>query len=67
MVYIRAVTLSKEAMKDGIKNKNIERLRFQPNKVKVKGETIFNGRKIKFEGYRNLVTNEIENAYSVLP
>ena len=54
-------------MKDGIKNKNIERLRFQPNKVKVKGETIFNGRKIKFEGYRNVVTNEIENAYPVLP
>ena len=67
MVYIRAVTLSKEAMKNGIKNKNIERLRFQPDKVKVTGETIFNGQKIKFEGYRNVVTNEIENAYPVLP
>ena len=61
------VRLSKEAMKNGIKNKNIEKLRFQPNKVKVKGETIFNGQKIKFEGYRNVVTNEIENAYPVLP
>lgn len=37
------------------------------NKLKIKGETTYKGNVIKFEGYKNLTTNEIENAYPILP
>ena len=58
--------LSKEAMKDGIINNKIKKVPNQ-SKEKIIGEVIYKGEIIKFEGYRNLVTKEIENAYPVLP
>ena len=60
------VRLSKEAMINGIKNKNIKKMKLQ-NKIKIKGEVIYKGNKISFEGYKNTITNEIENAYPILP
>ena len=57
--------LSKEAMSEGLKNQRVTPLTKQ-NKVKIYGETDFNGVKIKFEGLKNLDTGEIENAWPVL-
>lgn len=57
--------LSKEAMSEGLKNQRVTPLTRQ-NKVKIYGETNYNGVKIKFEGLKNLDTGEIENAWPVL-
>ena len=57
---------SKKAMENGIKDKRITKVRGQ-SKERIRGEVIYKGKVLKFEGYRNTITKEIENAYPILP
>ena len=59
------IKLSKDAMKEAVKSgRGIDRSR--QNKFLYQGEVSYKGKKIKFEGYYNKKTGEIENAYPVL-
>ena len=59
------INFSKKAMKEGLHNKRIIPM-IKQGKVKIQGEIPYNGGILKFEGIKNLATNEIENAYPVL-
>ncbi|MDU0072829.1 EndoU domain-containing protein [Bacillus sp. FSL M8-0052] len=59
------IDLSKKAMEDGIKNERIIRL-VKQNKLIIQGEADYHGKKLKFEGIKNVETDEIENAFPVL-
>ncbi len=59
------IKLSKDAMKEAVKSgRGMDRPR--QNKFLYQGEVSYKGKKIKFEGYYNKKTGEIENAYPVL-
>ncbi len=55
------IKLSKDAMKIG-RVRVIDR----QNKIKYEGQVSYKGKILKFEGYKNMNTGEIENAYPVL-
>ena len=59
------IKLSKDAMKEAVKSGRCEKLGAQ-KKIKYKGQVSYKGKKLKFEGYKNIDTGEIENAYPVL-
>ena len=59
------INLSKKAMDEGLSNKREIPL-LKQKKIKIQGQTEYNGKKLKFEGIMNSETGEIENAYPVL-
>ncbi|WP_176466763.1 T7SS effector LXG polymorphic toxin [Terribacillus saccharophilus] len=59
------INLSKKAMAEGLSNKREIPL-LKQKKIKIQGQTDYNGTKLKFEGIMNSETGEIENAYPVL-
>ena len=52
-------------MDEGLSNKREIPL-LKQKKIKIQGQTEYNGKKLKFEGIMNSETGEIENAYPVL-
>lgn len=59
------IKLSKDAMKEAVKSgrrKVIDR----QNKIKYEGQVSYKGKILKFEGFKNIDTGKIENAYLVL-
>ncbi|WP_242519874.1 CdiA family toxin C-terminal domain-containing protein [Bacillus sp. RHFS10] len=59
------IELSKKAMVEGLSSKREIPL-LKQKKIKIQGQTDYDGKKIKFEGIMNSETGEIENAYPVL-
>jgi LXG domain of WXG superfamily/Bacterial EndoU nuclease len=59
------INLSKKAMAEGLSNKREIPL-LKQKKIKIQGQTDYNGTMLKFEGIMNSETGEIENAYPVL-
>ena len=59
------IKLSKDAMKEAVKSGRVRVLDRQ-NKIKYKGQVSYKGKILKFKGYKNMNTGEIENAYPVL-
>ncbi|MDS0528097.1 CdiA family toxin C-terminal domain-containing protein [Clostridium sp. SHJSY1] len=59
------IELSKIAMEEGLINKRTVELGNQ-TKMKILGEANCKGKILKFEGIKNLITGEIDNAYPVL-
>jgi uncharacterized protein YukE len=59
------IDLSKKAMEEGLNNKREIPL-LKQKKIKIQGQTDYNGENLKFEGIMNSETGEIENAYPVL-
>ncbi|PEE40894.1 hypothetical protein COL91_03460 [Bacillus pseudomycoides] len=59
------IDLSKKAMEEGLNNKREIPL-LKQKKIKIQGQTDYNGKNSKFEGIMNSETGEIENAYPVL-
>ncbi|WP_366248127.1 T7SS effector LXG polymorphic toxin [Terribacillus aidingensis] len=59
------INLSKKAMAEGLSNKREIPL-LKQKKIKIQGQTDYNGTKLKFEGIMNAETGEIENAYPVI-
>lgn len=57
------VRLGNEAMEEGIKSSRVKQLKGQTNKQMIQGASS-NG--LKFEGFKNTDTGEIENFYPVL-
>ncbi|MCI4129873.1 CdiA family toxin C-terminal domain-containing protein [Bacillus haynesii] len=54
------INLSKKAMAEGLSNKREIPL-LKQKKIKIQGQTEYNGEKLKFEGIMNSETGEIEN------
>lgn len=52
-------------MAKGLSNKREIPL-LKQKKIKIQGQTDYNGTKLKFEGIMNAETGEIENAYLVI-
>lgn len=52
-------------VEEGLKSERVVPLMKQ-NKLKIEGQTTYNGKVIKFGGIKNLETGEIENAYPVI-
>ncbi|MEM5601453.1 hypothetical protein COD90_29335 [Bacillus cereus] len=59
------IDLSKKAMEEGLNNKREIPL-LKQKKIKIQGQTDYNGKNLKFEGIMNSETGEIENAYPVV-
>ena len=59
------IKLSKDAMKEAVKSGRCEKIGTQ-KKIKYKGQVLYRGKILKFEGFKNIDTGEIENAYPVL-
>ena len=59
------IKLSKDAMKEAVKSGRCEKIGTQ-KKIKYKGQVSYKGKILKFEGFKNMDTGEIENAYPVL-
>ena len=59
------IKLSKDAMKEAVKSGRCEIL-YNQKKILYKGQVSYKGKTLKFEGFKNIDTGEIENAYPVL-
>ncbi|WP_207645676.1 CdiA family toxin C-terminal domain-containing protein [Lachnobacterium bovis] len=59
------IKLSKDAMKEAVKSGR-KRVMDKQNKVLYQGKVSYKGKTLKFEGFENMNTGEIENAYPVL-
>ena len=59
------IKLSKDAMKEAVKSGRREIL-YTQKKIIYRGQVSYKGKKLKFEGSKNMDTGEIENAYPVL-
>ena len=59
------IKLSKDAMKEAVKSGRCEKIGTQ-KKIKYKGQVSYKGKILKFEGFKNMDTGEIENAHPVL-
>ena len=59
------IKLSKDAMKEAVKSGR-KRVIDKQNKVLYQGKVSYKGKTLKFEGFENMNTGEIENAYPVL-
>ncbi|SES15936.1 hypothetical protein [Lachnobacterium bovis] len=59
------IKLSKDAMNEAVKSGRGKVIDIQ-NKIKYEGQVSYKGKILKFEGFKNMDTGEIENAYPVL-